>query len=447
MVKTTAELITLSVQVGILLVICGFFLYRRIMLKIRSLEWFIWIFVLGVLQAVYEIIFWILINNGYPQLEKYNDSHFIIYGLALLVLFIFLEVLEHDKPRFLSSTIAISLWLIFVTLYCYDSYFGVQQVERFEDHLSSYFFDVFQIVVMFQALLVFYRIYRKAKLPRLKLLSALFFFAFIILEIIAILELTEHWVDWEIPNAIFFTVAFLYIALIYLIFPYYVYLVPYDVYNLILINSSGLVIYSCRLGQEEPESSALLMGGVVSGLEQFLRSFFNTQNRLKRIDMEDKTLLMESYSNLSIMAIVQKSSYILKNAMSQLVKEVLQKFPELEQDKSQVVIDTEKTTVINQIIARVFPFIPSEDVFPIQTSTKDSPEIYSKKQEECAPVQEVKFTSDLEAFTLSTTQESNILSPQDDENNPSKNDKNGFKNEVDIIVDSHESDDNSPNPQ
>jgi hypothetical protein len=184
---------------------------------------------------------------------------------------------------------------------------------------------------------------------------------------VSILELTEHWIDYQVPNVYFFTAVFFYLALTYLIFPYYVYLAPYDIYNLIILNKTGLVIYNCRLASDEDEkSNALLLGGAVSGLENFLKSFFKTENRLKEITMEDKSLIMSSVSNISVMAIVEKPSFILKNAMNQLLTEILHELPELDQQTATIYLDDSKTQVINKIIARVFPFIQSDDVFPIE---------------------------------------------------------------------------------
>ena len=399
MVKNIGEFVILLIQVGVLLVILGFFIYRRIKLKISSLNWFIWIFVLAIAQAGYELILWILIEyGGYTSLEIYTEIYFIIYGLALMVLFFFLEHLEYNKPRFWSSSLVIALWAIFVALYFYDISYGVQDPNLdFEFHISSYFFDILQLVIMGQAVITFYRIFKKANFKRLKFISVLFLIAFIVLEIVCVLELTEHIAkyslpDYDIPNAYFFTAVFLYLAVVYLAFPYYVFLAPYDVNNIILLNSVGLVIYNCRLSHDENiKDKALLIGGAVSGLEQFLKSFFDTKDNLKSIKMENKTLIMATYSNLSVMAIVERSSFILRNAMRQLLKEIIEKHPELDDEQSQIIINSEKTESFSKIVARVFPFIQSDDVFPIQigptptattTSTNHIQDVESEPTEE-----------------------------------------------------------------
>ncbi|MEA2071114.1 MAG: hypothetical protein U9O98_07465 [Asgard group archaeon] len=366
MVKSTLELIIISIQITILTIIMRLFLYRRIKLKIRALNWLIVIFGIGALQGIYELIFYCLIKYaGMTSLEKYNDTHFIIYGVALLVLFVFLECLEHAKPRFWTTTIAFSFWGIFVSTYLFDLITNPQRA-RLEDYFGIYFFEFLQIFVIGYAMMVFYRIYNKSKYQPLKTISLLFVIAFVAFEIVSILELTEHWTTWDIPNMEVFTVVFLYVAVIYFIFPYYIYLVPHDIHNLILLNSNGLVIYNCQVGEHETtKDSALLMGGAVTGLETFLKSIFRTEDRLKRIQMTNMSLIMIGHENMVAIAIVEKLSFILRTAMQQLIQESIQKFPELNKQEGQIYLDEEKIAGIVKIISRVFPFIQSKEVFPI----------------------------------------------------------------------------------
>ncbi|NHJ49247.1 MAG: hypothetical protein FK733_15775 [Asgard group archaeon] len=377
MVKNEAEFWVKVVQIIILAIILGLFIARRVRLKIKAMDWFIWVFIFAVVQAIYEAVFYLL-RNVHTFFVEYRDTHYIIYGVSLLILFFFLEVLEHNKPRFWTSTIVVSLFSLFVCTFLYELVavyeLGIITKNNLEEYIGIYFFDIFQIVVMLQATVVFIRIFRKAEIKLLKNISMFFVIFFVSLEIVSILELIEHWVDVDIPNVYFFTAAFLYVAIIFIIFPYYVYLVPYSIYNLMLINNHGLLIYNCKLG-EDPKTSdgALLMGGAISGLESFLRSIFDTEERLEYVRMKNRTLTMVIYENMIVFAIVERSSYILRNAMMQFIQETLNKYPDLSKEQSRVIFNKERNEEISKIIARVFPFIQSDDVFPVKVEVEEEP--------------------------------------------------------------------------
>jgi hypothetical protein len=381
MVKTEAEFWVKIVQIAILTTILALFVYRRSRLKIKALNWLIWVFAFAELQAIYEAVFYKL-EGKHSFFLNYRDTHYVIYAISLLVFFFFLEVLEHNKPRFWTSAIVVSLFSLFVCTFIYElvavNELGIITKNYLEEYIGIYFFDIFQIAIMLQATIVFYRIYRKAKFKLLKNISLFFVIFFVVLEIVSILEFLEHRIihNVDFPNVYFFTAAFLYVAIIFIIFPYYIYLVPYNIYNLMLINNHGLLIYNCQVGDEsQTQDSALLIGGAISGLESFLRSFFQTEERLEYIRMKNRTLTLAIYEDIIAVAIVEKSSFILRNAMEQFIRETISKYPELTKEQSRVISDKERTEEISKIISRIFPFIQSDDVFPIKAKTADEPAI------------------------------------------------------------------------
>jgi hypothetical protein len=375
MARSLIELVILSIQSGILAIILGFFIYRRMRLKIHSLDWFVWIFAFGLLQGLYEIIFYILEVNGVTICAHYVESHKIIYSFALLVLFFFLENLEYNQPRFWSTGIVLSLEALFIVSYFNEMSLTLNSSLVFNYHIWIIAFDLLQITIMAFALVVFYRIFDKADSRLLRRISLLFVIAFVILVIVALLEFTENFIAWQIPDVYFFTVVFFYLAIIYIVFPYFVYLAPYDIYNLMLINQTGLLIYNCRLVQDESDKdNALLIGGAISGLETFLKSFFKTEDSLESIKMANRSLIMVTFANLTVVAIVEKQSSILKNAMKQFVKETIAAYPELNSEKSKVILDHERVKGIGTIIARVFPFVQAEEIFPIEIASSSETE-------------------------------------------------------------------------
>ena len=371
MVANNAELFIKLVQTGILSVILSLFIYRRLKLKVVGLNWFVTIFSFAVLQSIAELVLYVLIDND-PSLEKWGEAHFIFYSIALLALFLFTEFLEHMTPRYWLTAIVVLFWSLYIGLFFYDLAFSVED-GAYETHLFSIFFDLFQITIMGNALIVFHRIFRKASYKQLKRIAFLFHVAFALLFLISVLEFGEHFLGYNSPGALLLGLVFLMLAILFLLYPYYVYLSTSDISRLLLLNNNGLLIYSCRLGDKEPFGDfEYLIGGAITALETFLQNIFSSDKKLNAIFLEDKSLTMVEGEVLLGIAIVDKSSFILENSMKQFLKEVEYTHPILKKKDAPLILDEKMLKSIANTLAKCFPFIQSSDVFPIDLTKVDT---------------------------------------------------------------------------
>ncbi|MHA1912200.1 MAG: hypothetical protein ACTSYA_10940 [Candidatus Kariarchaeaceae archaeon] len=364
MVANNAELFIKLLQTSILLVILSLFIYRRLKLKIAGLNWFVTIFSFAVLQSITELFLYFLIDND-QSYEKWGETHFIFYSIALFALFFFTEFLEHMTPRYWLTSIIVLLWSLYIGLFFYDLAFSVED-GAYETHLFSFFFDLFQMTIMGNAFFVFNRVFRKASFKQLKRIALLFNIAFAMLFLVSIIEFGEHFLGYNAPGALLLGIVFLMLAILFLLYPYYVYLTTSDINRLLLLNNNGLLIYSCRLGDKEPFGNfEYLIGGAITALETFLQNIFSSHKKLNSIFLEDKSLTMIEGEALVGIAIVDKSSFILENSMKQFLKEVENAHPILKKEDAPLILDNNMLSDIASTLARCFPFIQSSDIFPI----------------------------------------------------------------------------------
>ena len=68
---------------------------------------------------------------------------------------------------------------------------------------------------------------------------------------------------------------------------------------------------------------------------------------------------------LSVVAIVEKPSLILRRSLIQFIREVKTEIPSLNTQKSYLIIDQELESTIAKIITRCFPFTQSLEIEPI----------------------------------------------------------------------------------
>jgi hypothetical protein len=369
MVMVSNDIIALFVQLAIVSFILGLFIYRRFKNKINGLNWFIFIFLFTIFRAITEIVTKLMIEQDSDTYAKYGEIHFVVYSIVLLILFFFVESLEQPSPRFWLSSLIFLVWGVFITVYFYDLILSVED-GPYETHSFSIWFDIFQLIVVSSALVTYYKISRRAIYEELKRISMYFTFAFVGLVLISIQELTEPLTGSDFHSVYVFAPFFVFLAGLFLVYPYYVYVVPYDVYRLILLNKNGLMIHSCRFEQTHTslEGMELLLGGSVNALEGFLQSIFETKNRLKSVDLDDRSLILVEDDNLKVLGIVEKTSYVLKNAIKQYLREVKHEFPALNKDNTHIIINEQIIVKLTEIISRCFPFIQSKDVFSIDLS-------------------------------------------------------------------------------
>ncbi|MCG3218409.1 MAG: hypothetical protein KAR35_05370, partial [Candidatus Heimdallarchaeota archaeon] len=264
-------LLTLIFQAILIAFIEILFLYKAFRLKLNGLSWFYAIFGVSLIRVILEILahIYITVPKNY-EIKNYKYVHFVFYAISLLILFYFVELLEHPSPRFFPSSIILVLFGSFIGSFAFFLFVDTN-LEFHRDLRHT--FDIMQIIILWKASLVYYRIHKRALYDSLRSVTLWFFISVFAMAIFSVIEFMEHYYSFLSPASTIFSIFFLVLACLFLYKPYYVYLVPYKIHRLMLYDENSFLIYSCRLERtKEMDEIEVIFGGAMNNLEKSIQT-------------------------------------------------------------------------------------------------------------------------------------------------------------------------------
>ncbi|MHA1200019.1 MAG: hypothetical protein ACTSQF_11880 [Candidatus Heimdallarchaeaceae archaeon] len=375
MASSLAELYIKIVQMVILALILGYFLYRRYRDKITGFTWFIWLFGLVILQGVFEIIIFILWKSGileYTEGNEINASsifevHLIPSAIALFVLFLYLEFMRNEKPNTFLLSMASSLLGSYIIVLILELVFKLELgVIDPEYRVSRIIFNIFQAFVLGEAFYVYIQDTIKAEYKKLKRVSLIISIATGIGFVAAFLKIFERWtvdVGFWVYGAIPFSVTFGILALAFIFNPFYVYLLPAKINKILIFNDAGLLLYSVSIGRQEGtmDHQDILVTGTVTALKSLISETTGAKTDLRKVSFRDKKMIIveNEERNIATLIISDSDAWILQTAAKHFTENFCEMFQKSIREFDGNVAQFNKAS---DIVRQVFPFVPPEEI-------------------------------------------------------------------------------------
>ncbi len=376
MASSMTELWIKVVQMVILGLILGYFLYRRYKDKITGFTWFIWLFGLVILQGIFEIIIFILwyvfgileyTTGNEVNASSVFEIHMIPSAIALFVLFLYLEFMRHEKPNTIllaiSSTLLGSYLIVLILELVFKLELGVVDPEY---RVSRVILNIFQAFVLGEAFYVYVKDTIKAEYKKLKRVSLIISIATGIGFGAAFLKIFERWtvdLGFWVYGAIPFSVTFGILALAFILNPFYVYLLPAKINKILIFNDSGLLLYSVSIGREQDTIAHqdILVTGTVTALKSLISETTGAQTDLRKVSFRDKKMIVVENAdrNVATLIISDSDAWILQMAAQHFTESFCEQFQEAIREFNGNVAQFEKAS---DIVRQVFPFVPPEEI-------------------------------------------------------------------------------------
>lgn len=376
MASSLAELYIKIIQMVILGLILGYFLYRRYRDRITGFTWFIWLFGLVILQGVFEIIIFILWYNfgilEYIKGSEFNASsifevHMIPSAIALFVLFLYLEFMRHEKPNTfllaMASTLLGSYIIVLILELVFQIELGVIDPEY---RVSRIIFNILQAFVLGEAFYVYVQDTIKAEYKKLRRVSLIIAIATGIGFVAAFLKIFERWtveVGFFVYGAIPFSVTFGILALAFIFNPFYVYLLPAKINKILIFNDAGLLLYSVSIGREEGtiNHQDILVTGTITALKSLISETTGAKTDLRKVSFRDKKMIIVENEDRSIATLIISDSdaWILQTAAKHFTENFCEMFQE---SLSKFDGNVAQFNKASDIVRQVFPFVPPEEI-------------------------------------------------------------------------------------
>lgn len=337
---------------------------RRNKYHIKPLNWLLATFTFGLIESTTDLLIYLLEINSHPEYARFQKINIIPYGLGIFMLYLYAESIEGRQPspiRLFSVTLLMSSsWAILIYDMFSDNTVDHDNARVIYDSL----FDLFQISAVSFLVYVLWKSYFNARNIHYKKITRLTASASSIFLIAATYDLFKD--IFNFPGGIhvlFYSLALLTLAITYIVFPYYLFVVTEPIYSLIVTTRSGVLLYIADLKKGPYPVQDELMGTALSAVNTLFKEAFDELNPVKEIYLESKSILVAQNSVIMATLVAEKNSQALYEALNQFLIEFYDEFKdELYNAKSIYKIDLDKTL---PIVLRCLPFLDSDDVISL----------------------------------------------------------------------------------
>ncbi len=355
-------------QIVIILIILGYFLYRRFHDKIRGFDWFIGLFSFAIVQSLIEIA--IYFPTEYGSLDSNSaiqEIHIIPYAIGLFILFLYTELIQNSRPNNWHLGFISLLLGGYLAVYFIELGFNLELDFLPEYRIYRVIFNVLQAFVLAQAFFVFLMDSIKVEYKRLKRVSIVIASTMGVALLFSVAKIFERWTIQIDPSLQFYGaiplgILFGVTAIAFIANPFYVYLIPTKFNKLMVLNESGILLYSVRIERGEPKIiEDTLLTGTVSALRTILAETTGARTDLRKISFKDKKMIVveDLKKKVSTIVISDSDSYILQLAVKHFNKDFCKQFAvTLENFDGAISSFSEATSIVR----RVFPFVPPEEI-------------------------------------------------------------------------------------
>ncbi|MHA2309356.1 MAG: hypothetical protein ACXABJ_08775, partial [Candidatus Heimdallarchaeaceae archaeon] len=163
-------------------------------------------------------------------------------------------------------------------------------------------------------------------------------------------------------GAIPFSITFGILAIAFIANPFYVYLLPAKINKILIFNEAGLLLYSVRIGKDDPElSHDVLFSGIITALRSLIAETTGARTDLRKVSFRDKKLLIveNQERNLTTLIVCDSDSFILQTAAKHFTEGFYLKYKSaIDEFDGAVGIFQDAS----DLVKRVFPFVPPEEI-------------------------------------------------------------------------------------
>ncbi|MHA1911454.1 MAG: hypothetical protein ACTSYA_07145 [Candidatus Kariarchaeaceae archaeon] len=367
MAENLTDVIIKVPQMAIIVLIVGVLLYRRQKNKVRGYTWLIVIFSFAFLQGLTEVIVYFLKESN-DFWYRFDWFEYIPYGLALMSFYIFTELFNNDLPPLKRLIPMSSLLASVYAIYLYSElYLDISKEPN--ETAYSFLFDIFQLIVFLYAFYAYYQVHLTITYTEIKRISITVLTVIGVLSVISLSEIMEHFFHYDFYAAIPMAVCFLVIAIVYLIYPMYVFLLPIEIHQIFVTHKDGRGLFSVKCSEESQfdELDTLLISGAASAISNFVHEVVGTASPLRSIILDDRVLIIEEHGPISAMMIVSRPSYLLRRALTQFATDFHTRWA-----SELVNFDglLNRFYSAEELVVQCFPFLQTSDLFSIKFETE-----------------------------------------------------------------------------
>ncbi len=355
-------------QIVIILIILSYFGYRRFHDKIRGFDWFIGLFSFAIVQSLIEIA--LFFPSEYGSLDSNSaiqEIHIIPYAIGLFFLFLYTELIKNSRPNPWHLSIASLLLGGYLALYFIELGFNLELDFLPEYRIYRVIFNIFQAFVLAQAFFVFLMDAIKLEYKRLKRISIVIASSMGVALLFSVAKIFERWTIQINPSLQFYGaiplgILFGVTAIAFIANPFFVYITPTKFNKLIVLDESGILLYSVRIERGEPKIiEDTLLTGTVSALRTILAETTGARTDLRKISFRDKKMIVveDLKKKVSTIVISDSDSYILQLAVKHFNRDFCKQFGSILENFDGSISSFSDAT---DIVRRVFPFVPPEEI-------------------------------------------------------------------------------------
>ncbi len=335
-----------ALQAGLLFIIFLLMLYQRISKQIYALKYTMVVVLFGSLRALLDMT----INADRNVWGYTNNLHFWLNMASVIVWYIYGEMVLNDKPNpirlaivfFITGT-QIAAHYVGSMFYYNDPRINVSASDNVYKNPVSWFFynngntadtpfwelpiDILQIFVFMFLIWVYLRmsIFSYGKKAFKSSVAMIISIVFLLMG--SFFEFSEHFGAKEINGSLSMAPGFALLAFVYIYNPRFSFAAPVQLQRVIIMHRNGVMIGNhVFVDKYVAESSNELASSMITSVNKLFQEMTRTQADIEIIKSSTSTMLFAYADKVTILFELDKSTYLIKNSLKELVKEFSIKF-------------------------------------------------------------------------------------------------------------------------
>ncbi|MDD1777961.1 MAG: hypothetical protein LUQ65_07300 [Candidatus Helarchaeota archaeon] len=325
--------------------------------KNRVLLYFIAFFLLGVA--------WIIGSTLYPILElNLSEVIFVLAVSSVYIgffsLFLFLELISSDKINllrtvFFASLVCISIFEVIISmgkgvLLEYIPNFGYYATS---DIIALLLQAILLLGIIIEFIVVSYKVLKVANTKAEKYQAMYLMIGAIICIMGAMITpVLRFFIDFRGFLLLFASIGAAFSGIGLSKNPDVVFVLPFKVQNLLVINASGICLFSEKF-YETSGIDDVLVSGMISAITSFMNETFGAKSQLREIIFGDMHVLLDLRKKIGVILVSDASSQVLKDALSKFTDYFESTFSEVPEP-----IDVTKFSSAAEGVRKFFKFLP-----------------------------------------------------------------------------------------
>ncbi|MCY3413566.1 MAG: hypothetical protein INQ03_18130 [Candidatus Heimdallarchaeota archaeon] len=366
------------IQAAILFIIFLALLFQTINQRIYAQKYFMAVILLAFIRAILDM----MLNKDRVIWSFSSNIHFYFYSATVIVWYFYGEIALNERPNlfrvcivFLLLGLQIGMQYVGYLLYANDiriiptadyknEYFNPEEWFLYPLNLEKVGhtpfwelpIDILQVFIFLFMLYVYGKMTVFSQGKKTFTASVLMVFSVIFFTLGALIELLEHFGRHEVNAGISMAPGFALLAVVYIYNPKFAYAAPVSLHRLIIIHKNGTMIANEIFDDKYTgiEESSSMISRVSSTLNQIFKEMTLSDSDLEIMKSSSSTILFAKDDNIMMILELEKSTYLLANALKDFSKEFVRVYHEALHKEQ---IKTEDFDNIMNLMIKYFPFI------------------------------------------------------------------------------------------